>query len=110
LVHKPFPSVCVFLCVSHLSLQGNGYVNFIPPFGARQQLGKHVPAARNTHNNRRIVGRVIFCAAHVLSKECLCILLSLLGSKSVKTFPRQRRIAGVVVFYAVPIVWKRGRD
>jgi hypothetical protein len=37
---------------------------------------------------------------------CLCILLSLLGNKSVKTFPRQRRIAGGVIIYAVRVVMK----
>jgi hypothetical protein len=30
----------------------------IPPFVARQRLGKHVPTVTNTHNNGRIVGRV----------------------------------------------------
>jgi hypothetical protein len=39
----------------------------------------------------------------------LCIPLSLLGNNSVKTFPRQRRIGGGVVFYAVGVVWKESR-
>jgi hypothetical protein len=34
-----------------------------------KRLGKHVPAATTTYNNRRIVGRVIFYVVHVLSKE-----------------------------------------
>jgi hypothetical protein len=41
----------------------------IPPIVARQRLGKHVPETMNTHNNRRNVGRVIFYAVRVLSKE-----------------------------------------
>jgi hypothetical protein len=58
-------SVCVFL----LSLQGNGSVKCIPFFGARQRLGKHVPAAMNTRNNRRIVGCVIFYAVRIYQIE-----------------------------------------
>jgi hypothetical protein len=58
------------MCIP-LSLQGNGSVNCIPPFGARQRLGQHVPAATNTRYNIRIVGRVIFYAVRVLSKESL---------------------------------------
>jgi hypothetical protein len=57
----------VSVCVSLLSLQGNGSVKCIPPFGARQRLGKHVSAATNTCNNRSIVERVIFCVSVVLS-------------------------------------------
>jgi hypothetical protein len=73
----------VSLCVFLLSLQGSGSVKCIPPFGPRQRLGKHVPAATNTRNNRRNVGRVILYAVRVLSKEslwvCLRIPLLLLG-------------------------------
>jgi hypothetical protein len=32
-----------------------------PPIVARQRLGKHVPAATNTHSNRRTVESVVFC-------------------------------------------------
>jgi hypothetical protein len=35
--------------------------------------------------------------------------LSLLGNSLVKTFPRQRRIVGGVVFYAVHVVSKESR-
>jgi hypothetical protein len=34
----------VSVCVSLLSLLGNCSVECIPPFGARQRLGKHIPA------------------------------------------------------------------
>jgi hypothetical protein len=106
-LHKSLPSVCVSLCVTLLSLQGNGSVKCLTPFGARQRLGKHVPAATNTRNNRGTIGGVIFCAVRALSKGslwvCLCIPLSLLGNNSVM-FPRQRRIDGGVVFYAVCVV------
>jgi hypothetical protein len=91
-----------------------GSVKCIPPFGIRQRFGKHVPAATNTRNNRRIVGRIIFYAAHVLSKKnlwvCLCNPLPLLGNNSVKTFPPQRKIVGGVVFYAVRVVSKESRE
>jgi hypothetical protein len=40
---------------------------------ARQRLGKHVPAAKNTRDNRKIVGRVIFYAIRFLSKVSLCV-------------------------------------
>jgi hypothetical protein len=79
-LHKSLPSVCVWM--------------YIPPVFARQRLGEHFPAATNRRNNGRIVGSIIFCADRVLSKKSMlvsvCILLSLLGNGSVKTFPRQR--------------------
>jgi hypothetical protein len=56
-------------------LQGKGSINSIPPFGARQRLGKHVPAANNTRNNKTISGRVIFYAVRVLSKVSLSVCL-----------------------------------
>jgi hypothetical protein len=86
----------VSVCVSLLSLLGNGSVKCIPPFIARQRLGKHFPAARNTRSNRRIVGRLCLWV-------CLC-RLSLLGNKWVKAFPLQRRIIGSVIFCAVRVV------
>jgi hypothetical protein len=52
-----------------------------------------------TRNNRRLVGRVC-------PWVCLCILLLLLSNNSVKTFPRQRRIVGGVVFYSARVVSK----
>jgi hypothetical protein len=83
------PSVCVSLCVSLLS---------------RQQHSKHVPAATNTLNNNRI-GRVVFYAVRVASKEslwvCLCISMSLLGNGSVSTFPQQQKIVGGVFFWGL---------
>jgi hypothetical protein len=33
----------------------------------RQRLGKHVPVAMNTHNNRRTVGRGVCYVVHVVS-------------------------------------------
>jgi hypothetical protein len=39
----------------------------------------------------------------------LCIPLSLLGNNSVKTFPRQCRIVGRVVFYVVRVVSNENR-
>jgi hypothetical protein len=113
-LRKSLPSVCVSVRVSFLSLLGDDSVKCIPPFGIRQRLGKHVPPATNTRNDRRIIGRVIFYAIPILSKEslwvCLCIPLSLLGKNSVRTFPRQRRIVGGVVFYAACVVSKKSRQ
>jgi hypothetical protein len=107
-LHKSIPSVLVSMCLSLPSLQGNLSVKFIPPFGARQRLCWHVPAATNIRNKGRIVGHFIFYAVRVLAKDCLCAFLcipiSLLGNNSVKMFPRQRRIVEGVVFYAVHIV------
>jgi hypothetical protein len=95
-LHKSIPSVCVSVCVSLLSLLGKGFVKCIPPLVFRQQLGKHVPAAMNTRSNRGIVGRIIFFAVRSSSKESLWvgvwIILRLLGTNSVKPFPRQRII------------------
>jgi hypothetical protein len=62
--------------------------------------GKHVPAAKNTRNNRIIVGRLWLCA---------CRYLSLPGWNSVRTFPLQWRIVEGVVFYAVLAVSKENR-
>jgi hypothetical protein len=91
---------CVCLCV-------------YPLIVARQRLGKHVPAAKNTRNNRIIVGGVVFCTVRIVSNEslwvCLCIPLSLLGNGSVNTFPLQRRIVEAVVFRAVRVVSRESR-
>jgi hypothetical protein len=106
-INPSHQSMC--LCIL-LTLQGNGAVNCITPFGTMQRLGKRVPATRNIRNNRIIVGRVIFYTVRILPKEslwvCLCIPLLLLGKNSVKTFPRQRKIIGSAVFYVVRVVSK----
>jgi hypothetical protein len=84
-----------------------------PSIVARQRLGRHVPAATNTHNNRIIARTVVFYTVRVVSKEslwvCLCIPLSLLDNGSINTFPRQRKIVGGVIFYAVRVVSKESR-
>jgi hypothetical protein len=59
------------VCVSLLTFQGKGLVKWIPSFGARQRLGKHVPMATNTRYKRRNVGRVILYAVCVSSKKSL---------------------------------------
>jgi hypothetical protein len=87
LIGVPPISLCVCLCI---------------PIIPRHRLGKHVPTATNTHN--RIVGRVVFCAFRVIWKS-----LSLLGSGSVNTFPRQGKIVRGVVFYVVRVVSKESR-
>jgi hypothetical protein len=68
ILHKSLPLVCVSLCVS--------------PIVARQRLGKSVSGNEYARNNRRIVGRVVFCAVRVVWNEsrwlffprtsCLC--------------------------------------
>jgi hypothetical protein len=106
------PSVYVCMCIPPIVARRK-LGKMIRSFFARQRLGKHVPAATNACNNRRIIGRFIFCAIHVLSKEslwvCLCISLSLLCNNWMKTFPREGRIFGDVVFYAVRVVLMESR-
>jgi hypothetical protein len=85
-LHKSLPSVCVSVCVSLFSLLS-------------KRLGKHVPAPTNTSNNIMIFKRLCLWV-------CLCIPLLLLDNNSVTTYPRQRRIAGDVIFYAVRVVSK----
>jgi hypothetical protein len=74
----------------------------VPAIVTRQRLGKHVSAATNIRDNTIIIQRL-----------CLwvfpCISLSLLGNNSVKTFPRQRKIVGGDVFYAVRVISKESR-
>jgi hypothetical protein len=101
-LHKSLQSICVSIYASLQSLLGKGSVKYIPPFFARQRIGKYVPAKMNTRNNRRIVG-------HVCLWVCLCILPSLLGNSSAYTFPRQRIIVGGVVFKPVRVVSKESR-
>jgi hypothetical protein len=112
-LHKFFLSVYVHVCISVLSLLGNGSVTCIPHNDARQRLLKHVTATTNMRYNNRIVGRIFFFVIHVLSKEslcvCLCIALQFLGKKSVKTFQRQRRIVGGDVFCEFHVVLKESR-
>jgi hypothetical protein len=55
-------SLCVCMCIR--------------PIVARQRLRNRVSAVTNTCNSRRIVGRVIFCAIRVLSKESVRVCLS----------------------------------
>jgi hypothetical protein len=45
----------------------------IPPYVVRQLLGRHIPLATNTRNNRRIVGGVVFYKVRVVSKEILWV-------------------------------------
>jgi hypothetical protein len=101
---------------SHQSvyLLGKGSVTCIPPVIARQWLAKHVPSTTNTHNRRiigrvclciplslvgknfvrtlprqrRIVGGVVFCAAHVVSKEIRQLVL-----------PRTSILSGFTLFF-----------
>jgi hypothetical protein len=53
----------VSACVSFLSLLGKGSVKCIPPFIARQRIGKHVPAATSIRNNRRILLDACVCGS-----------------------------------------------
>jgi hypothetical protein len=81
-------SLCVCICIS--------------PLVARQRLGKHVPTAANTLNNRRTLGFICL-------RVCLGIPLLLFCNNSAHMFLRQRRIVWDVVFYAVYVVWKESR-
>jgi hypothetical protein len=57
-------SVVYFLNPSHKSV-----LRVNPPVVARQWLGKNVATAVNACNNRGTVGRIIFCAVHVISNR-----------------------------------------
>jgi hypothetical protein len=102
-LHKSLLSVCVSVCGSLLSLLGKGLVKCFSPVIARQRPGKHVPAATNTRNNKRIAGRVCLWV-------CLCIPLSLLGNNSVKMFLQQWRIVGGIVLYVARVESKESRN
>jgi hypothetical protein len=60
LIHKSLPSVCVSECLSLLSLVGNGSVNSIPPYVAKQRLGKHVPVAMIILNKEELLDSSFF--------------------------------------------------
>jgi hypothetical protein len=57
ILHKCLPSVCGSVCVSLLSLIGNGSVNTFP-------------------RQRGIIWNVVFCAVRVVSNECKLSVLS----------------------------------
>jgi hypothetical protein len=104
-LRKSLPSICVFVCVSVLSLLGNGSVKCIHPFGARQWLGKHFHTANEYTQQWKN-----YSMRHFLWGPCLIkggyvglsmYLLSLLNNNSVKTFPRQRRIVEDALVYEV---------
>jgi hypothetical protein len=86
-------SLCVCMCI----LSSKGSV-------------KRYRGNEYARKNGRIVGRIVFFAVRVVSKEslwvCVCIPLKLLGNGSVKTFPRQRRIVGGAVCYVVHFLSK----
>jgi hypothetical protein len=88
-----FMQIIAAYCDNHVKHTGTGRI-VLPGFW--------VPAATNTSNNRRIVGRMCLWV-------CLCVPLSMLGSNTVKTFSRQRIIVGGVVFYAVGVLSKESR-
>jgi hypothetical protein len=69
------PSLRHSVCVSIMSLQGNGSVNCIPLFRIMQRLDKHILAANNKRYNIRIVGRVIFYAVRAVWKETTWLIL-----------------------------------
>jgi hypothetical protein len=102
-LYKSLPLVCVSVRVFLLWLLGKGSVIYILPSIARQLVGKHTRAATNTPSSRKIVIRVCL-------RVCLCILPSLLGNTSIKTFSLQRRFVGDVVFHAVLVVSKKVGD
>jgi hypothetical protein len=85
--------------LSLLSDEGKGSAKLISPFDARRQLGKHVPAATNICNNK---WELLHASFSMRSKTVsLSVCLVTLANNSAKTFSRQQRIVGGVVFYAV---------
>jgi hypothetical protein len=73
-------STAHFIKLSHQSVCL--YVYPLPKV-AMQRFGKHVSAATNTRNNR-IVGRIVFCSVHAVSKESRRLFLPRTFSLSVK--------------------------
>jgi hypothetical protein len=53
-INPSHQSVCLYVC---------------PPIIARQKLGKNVTTASDTCSSRRIVGHIIFCAVHIISRK-----------------------------------------
>jgi hypothetical protein len=101
----------VFVCVFLLKLLSKGSAKCIPPFGVRQRIGKHVSAAANICNSRKNLD-ASFSMQSVSYQMRICgsvYPLTLLCNNSVKTFPRQRRIVGGFVLYAVSVVSKEIR-
>jgi hypothetical protein len=88
------------VCVSLLSLLGKGSVKCISPFIASN-------FSINTFPRQQIHATIEDLDACM--NGCLCIPLSLLRNNSVKTFLRQRRSVGGVVFYAACVVSKESR-
>jgi hypothetical protein len=97
-LHKSFPSVCVSLYLAPVSLLGNGSVCTFP-------LQLIHEGKKNCWTHR------FLCGSYRIKGESvgLCIPLSLQGKCSVNTFLRQRRIIGIVVFYAVYVASKESR-
>jgi hypothetical protein len=94
--HKSLPSVCVFVCVSSLSLVGNGFVKSSP----RQRIHE----TKNCWTCCLLSGP---CIKGV--RVGLCLLLSLRGNGSVNTYPRQLLIVGGVVLCEVHVVSEENR-
>jgi hypothetical protein len=47
------------------------YSSLCPCMGTPTCRCRHVPAAKNTRNNKRVIGGVVFSTVHVVSKESL---------------------------------------
>jgi hypothetical protein len=71
---------------------------------ARQRFGRHVPVAMNTRNNRELLETSFYIRPVSYQGESvgLCVPLSLRGSASVKTFPRQRKNCWTLSFLCDP--------
>jgi hypothetical protein len=81
-----------------------------PPIIATQRLGKYVPAAMNERNDRIVVRVLLYAAFIKVESLGLSVYpLSLLDNNFVKTFQRQRRTIGSVVFHVIRIVSKESR-
>jgi hypothetical protein len=88
----------LFLCVSPLTLLGNGSVNtFLRQTNTHATIEEWLDASF-LYGPCRIKGMFV------------CIRLSLLGNRPVNTFPRLRGINRRVVFYAVHILSRGSRQ
>jgi hypothetical protein len=80
-----------------------------PPIVARQRLGKHVPAVKNTYN--RCIGGVVFYTIRAVSKETMCVWQHIVVTRQRldKHVPTAIQVVTGAVLYAVCVVSNESR-
>jgi hypothetical protein len=101
--------VCVSVCVSLLPLQGNGsvIVSLLSLLGNGSVMFRRKPIQATINE---LLDSWFYMRSVSYERVCGSVCpLSLLGNISVKTFRRQRRIVGGVVFQGVRVISKQSR-